>query len=214
VSPAWTWDVYRLCSAGWAATATIVGRDVAHAQFAVQIGCFSSLLSYSGHSGRVVDAYFVSPDTSNTLQMASADSTGCLHLWDAEVQPRRAQKQRPTLSLAAAPPTEAALDGGRVLKLLPHGPLLLAATQAAGVRAFDARAGVRPVWALAVPGTHGVATCMAAVPDAPALVTATSRGMLHLWDLRFQARLEPRTFAALPRHQNWLCTAVSCACIF
>lgn len=122
--------------------------------------------------------------------MASADSTGHVHIWDISVQPRRAQNQRPSLTFPASSPLEAQLDSGRIVKLLSSGPLLLVATELGGVRAFDARTGTRPVWALVAPMTHGVCTSLTEVHDAPGLCTGTSRGMMHLWDLRFQVRLE------------------------
>lgn len=102
------------------------------------------------------------------------------------MQPRRAPNQRPTLTFTAAAPQEAPLECGGVTRLLPHGPLLIAATERGGLRAFDARAGARHVWTLAAPVAHGVCTSVAAVHDAPALCTGTSRGLMHLWDLRFQ----------------------------
>ena len=136
-----------------------------------QIGCFSSLLTYCGHSRRVVDAHFVTPDTSDHLSIASADAAGHIHIWDVEAQRRRDKHQRPTLAFAAnseqGAPVATQLDSGTVTRLMPHGPLLLAATELAGVRAFDARAGARPVWAMEVPSNHGAVTCMAAVRVVP-----------------------------------------------
>ena len=157
-------------------------------QTCLQIGSFNAMLTYAAHSGRCIDAHFLSADGSDSLQLASADSCGQIHVWDAGVQPRTAQGQRPTLFFPhnASQQTQSQLDCGRIVQLKPWGPLLLAATELGGVRAYDPRAGVRRVWAMEAPLSHGVCTCMAAVHDAPVLCTGTTRGMMHVWDLRFQ----------------------------
>lgn len=162
-----------------------------------QISCFSSLLTYSAHDGSVTDVRLLSDDASDAMHVASIDSTGQLHLWDVSVQPRKAVSQRPTLAFPPAGPSQVNLDSGHLCKLLVWGPLLLVASEAGGIRAYDPRAGGRGVWSMAVPPSHGVVTCMAAVPGAPALCSGTTRGMMHVWDMRMQVRAAPPARVAL-----------------
>jgi hypothetical protein len=153
----------------------------------MQIGCFNSLLTYNAHSGRVVEAHFLSDDGSDNLVLASADSCGQIHIWDATVQRRRGPGQRPTLFFPTEQAqTQSQLDCGAIMRLRPWGPLLLAATELGGVRGYDPRVGVRHVWSLEAPLSHGVCACMVTLPGAPVLCTGTTRGMMHVWDLRFQ----------------------------
>lgn len=156
----------------------------------MQIACFSSLLTYSAHDGSVTDVRLLTDDAADAMHVASIDSTGSLHLWDVSVQPRRAVSQRPTLAFPPAGPAQTNVDSGHLTKLLVWGPLLLVASEAGGISAFDPRAGGRRVWAMDVPPSHGVVTCMAAVPGAPALCSGTTRGMMHVWDMRMQVRAD------------------------
>jgi WD40 repeat protein len=153
-----------------------------------QIGCFSSLLSYSAHEGAVTDVCILSDDGGDAVHVASIDSTGQLHLWDVSVQPRQAVSQRPTLAFPPASPSHLSLDSGHLTRMLQWGGLLLVASEAGGLRAYDARAGARGVWSVDVPPSHGVTTCLAAVPGSPALCSGTTRGMMHVWDMRMQVR--------------------------
>lgn len=155
----------------------------------MQVGCFSSLLSYSAHEGAVTDVKLLSDDSMDSVHVASIDSTGQLHLWDVSVQPRKAVSQRPTLAFPAASPSHLNLDCGNLTRLQVWGPMLLVASECGGIRSYDPRAGAREVWRMEVPAHHGVTTCLAAVPGAPALCSGTTRGMMHVWDMRMQVRL-------------------------
>jgi WD40 repeat protein len=157
----------------------------------LQVGCFSSLLSYSAHEGAVTDVKLLSDDKMDSVNVASIDSTGQLHLWDVSVQPRKPVSQRPTLAFPPASPSHFNLDCGSLTRLQVWGPLLLASSECGGISAYDPRAGAREVWKMEVPAHHGVTTCMAAVPGAPALCSGTTRGMMHVWDMRMQVCFLP-----------------------
>jgi WD40 repeat protein len=187
----------------------------------LQVGCFSSLLSYSAHEGAVTDVKLLDDDAMDSVHVASIDSTGQLHLWDASVQPRKAVSQRPTLAFPPASPCHVNLDCGSLTRLQVWGPLLLVSSECGGIRAYDPRASAREVWRMEVPAHHGVTTCLAAVPGAPALCSGTTRGMMHVWDMRMQVccllsveALQCRSGCSAGQHcPNMLCLSISKACV-
>ena len=147
----------------------------------LQMVSFQSRLTYSGHGAPVTCLDFLSDHT-----IASADANGNLHIWDIEYQ--NSGSARPTVALSGTAPTVTNHGWKRAMALQTRGPLLLMLSQQGGVHAFDQRT-ARVVWELPLPASAGVGTCMAFMPDgSPALCTATSRGTVHLLDLRFLVR--------------------------
>lgn len=144
---------------------------------------FRSRLTYSLHGGRATCVSMVGAGP----QVAVASSNGTLHVFCVDYVARAGGSIERYSGLAEVRKLET--QEGAVLSLqnfnLDGTPMLLYSTQRNGIHLLDLRA-QNDVWCLKERPSQGYISVTAVGFCYNWLVTATSRGVLTLWDLRFQ----------------------------
>lgn len=144
---------------------------------------FRSRLTYSFHGGKALSVCMIGTGP----QVAAASSSGVVHVFSVDYVARVAGSVERYSGIADVRKLET--QEGAVLSLqsyTPDGPpMLLYTTQRNGIHLWDLRA-QNDAWCLKAKPSQGYICATALASCYNWLVTATSRGVLTLWDLRFQ----------------------------
>ncbi|EFJ32769.1 hypothetical protein SELMODRAFT_230900 [Selaginella moellendorffii] len=144
---------------------------------------FRSKLTYSfGQNERVLCLAMLSPDQ----QVAAASSAGEIRVLCVDYIAREGNVPERYSGISNVRRTDA--QEGSVLALQAFGGMLLYSTQKNGLHLWDFRE-QRDAWLLKAKPEQGYVSALAADPSRHWLVSGTSRGVLTLWDLRFQVQV-------------------------
>eukprot|EP00850_Spirogloea_muscicola_P004936 SM000022S07150 [mRNA] locus=s22:188681:200036:+ [translate_table: standard] len=151
---------------------------------------FRSRLTYAGFVGEP-GAGVACIDMLGDHEVAAAGGRGEVHTFHVDYVPRQAGSAEKYVGLSDVRRVASAEDGAVLALQAIAGAgatsLLLYSTVRGGMHLLDLRQR-RVAWALRQRPAHGLLTAVAADPanSGAWLVSATSRGILALWDLRFQ----------------------------
>eukprot|EP00850_Spirogloea_muscicola_P001771 SM000006S19536 [mRNA] locus=s6:1491579:1504808:+ [translate_table: standard] len=152
--------------------------------------CFRSRLTYTGFVGEPGVAV-ACVDMLGDHEVAAAGGQGEVHTFHVDYVPRQAGNAEKYVGLSDVRRVASAEDGAVLALQAIAGAsatsLLLYSTARGGMHLLDLRQR-RLAWALRQRPAHGLLTAVVADPAQSGawLVSATSRGILALWDLRFQ----------------------------
>lgn len=145
---------------------------------------FRSRLTYSFPGAKALQVCMIG---NNSPQVAAASSTGKIHVLRVDYVARVAGNIERYSGLTDVRNLET--QEGAVVSLLnysPDGPpMLLYTTQRNGIHLWDMRS-QKDAWCLRAKPSQGYISATALASCYSWLVTGTSRGVLTLWDLRFQ----------------------------
>ncbi|CAM6126892.1 unnamed protein product [Calypogeia fissa] len=144
---------------------------------------FRSRLTYDFPYGRVLCVKMLS----DGHQVAAASSSGAIHVLNIDYQARLGGSNERYTGFSDTRKLDS--DEGAIVSLqnfVPEGPPhLLYSTQRSRTHLWDLRS-PKDAWVLKGDPAQGYTSATALDPNCNWLVTGTSRGVLTLWDLRFQ----------------------------
>ncbi|KAJ7571090.1 hypothetical protein O6H91_01G148400 [Diphasiastrum complanatum] len=147
---------------------------------------FRSRLTYSFSAGRALRVKMLAADH----QVAAASSTGTIHVFSVDYVAHASGSSERYSGISNTRQLET--DEGAVLCLQTFGsegsPMILYSTQRNNIHLWDLRS-QKDVWILKKSPDEGFISAIAVDPSCNWLISGTSKGIMTLWDLRFQIQV-------------------------